>query len=102
MMSSDWQPGDLALKVCPGAYPGRWDVKPPRLRNGMYYVVREVFAGIGSNGPWTALVIDGPPSTWRRGAWNARGFRKIPPLTDEEREQFTADLNEPVKETACG
>lgn len=92
MMSSDWQPGDLALCARAAGTP---------LKRGRLYTVAEVWIGgtvsHGFSHNWEGV---GLRFGFERSSvnWCASRFRKINPLTDEEREQFTADLNEPVKE----
>jgi hypothetical protein len=88
-MADDWQAGDLALCVAPemdaksgGVYtvadvffdPGGWDTEP-----GVGLEFREI----------------GAPGFDGYDAWR---FRKIKPLTNEERDEFTADLRPPVRE----
>jgi hypothetical protein len=95
-MSADWQPGDLALCVKVGAPKQRvgYVSGHAKIRPGGIYVVEHVVSWFGVFG----LVIQNHHSAHPTRAWLSEGFRKIPPLTDEEREQFAADLN--VREPA--
>ncbi len=94
-MADDWKPGDLALCV------SRNPAYPPAVEWGSLFMVQEVWQGVlnlntGVLGKCFDLV--GVTRWGDNCAYDPRRFRKIKPLTDEEREQFAADLNvrEPV------
>lgn len=93
MSGDDWQKGDLALCV-------KQDSTGPRL-----LTVGAVYTVAGLNEDWVsdpdpqlglflAEVVSRGPS-W--DGFDSRRFRKINPLTDEERDEFLADLNVPVR-----
>lgn len=90
-MSDDWKPGDLALCVLGGparCFQGRLEnTHGTQTARGALYTVRKV-----SPSPYLpdalGVFVDGID-----GGWFPDRFRKIKPLTDEEREQFTANLN---------
>jgi hypothetical protein len=88
-MADDWKPGDLALCVRSGR-----SAYDPTRPGGVYTVERTLLDGDGV----LCLALKNSPNKGPdyNGHIAAR-FRKIKPLTDEEREQFTADLNTPVK-----
>lgn len=92
-MSDDWKPGDLALCVNDTPNP----FAPGDVRRGRIYTVsglrlgsvRHALFGTSSLGLYLAEVRSGS----NYGTFAARRFRKIKPLTDEEREQFAHELN---------
>ena len=88
-MSDDWAAGDLALCINDAACP--YYGSHPAKRRGRIYLVVEAL-------PRDGLRFDGIDSGSPSGGFWAGDFRKIEPLTDEEREQFAADLN--VREPA--
>lgn len=93
-MSDDWQPGDLALCVSEGVFS----------RAGAVYTVIDFVAGGGvkchrcGERNWltdTLLLVGITPEGSCSGGTASR-FRKIKPLTDEEREHELADLPVPA------
>jgi hypothetical protein len=98
-MSDNWQPGDLALCVKRGAWQfarsGRV-VEGDPVRSGGVYCVRRV--GFSRGDDLLTLWFEGIGGDLLRDSYAACRFRKIKPLTDEECEQFTAELNAPVRE----
>jgi hypothetical protein len=102
-MSADWQPGDLALCVNAGAMNGHGAFGAKVLRGGaIYTVVWIVPPALFADGSYEiGLVlaeVANPDPANTDGDFSPQRFRKIRPLTDEEREQFAADLN--VREPA--
>lgn len=87
-MAEDWQVGDLALCVWGERrsmpIPPNW--KSP-CKGGLYTVVKVTRGGHSLGLVLTDSHTDNPLG------WLASCFRKIKPLTDEEREQFFAELN---------
>jgi hypothetical protein len=94
-MADDWQVGDLAMLVTVGALnSSEWVcAKGEGMKPGMVFLV----ASVVRSSVWTALGFDNFKSSWRDGEWDARSFRKIRPLSDEERASFMADLDEPAR-----
>lgn len=91
-MADDWKPGDLALCVRGGI----------NSRAGRVYTVDDVIRpGEIRFAPdlqctllWNELcLVFAELPIIGRNACGASRFRKINPLSDEEREQFAADLN---------
>jgi hypothetical protein len=83
----DWQVGDLALCVTiefPGLLPSRI------LKVGKVYAVTSVRWSHGSQ--CTAIGLAEARSR-NRGDWHSALFRKIRPLSDDERDSFLADLD---------
>lgn len=94
-MADDWKPGDLAL--CVNAKPDRRDPRAYLLTVGRIYVVGAV--GARTVDRELALAFHELRSNQRQGwAFTIRRFRKIRPLTDEERGQFKRELNPPARE----
>lgn len=95
-MADDWKPGDLALCVNNASNP---KFGANELRVGATYVVTSVTPPapnpIFPRAP--GLHVAGARTRSERG-FSAYRFRKIKPLTDEEREQFVNELNTPAKE----
>lgn len=91
-MSDDWQVDDLALCVKRGVWRDKAGTPHNGLaRSGGIYTVRRV----GFSTSWQERVLwftDFPGDKWE-DSYCACRFRKIKPLTKEEREQFFADLN---------
>lgn len=74
-LSDDWRAGDLA--ECIG---NDWSVAPERRpKAGSRSLVVAVEPGHGRSGPGWGLVLARFP-----GAWDARGFRKVPPAAAAE------------------
>lgn len=95
-MSDDWKPGDLALCVN-----GQVGCEPP-LETGSVHTVAEVGWGISEHGEYQLiLVLDGIPRIrWGGRYWDAHDawrFRKIKPLTDEERNEALQELRTPER-----
>jgi hypothetical protein len=91
VMAEDWQVGDLALCV----EDHRNFLGCPEVRPGGVYTVDDLFCE-----DWTGqsgLVLKDRPSSHYSKAHAACRFRKIRPLSDEERDSFLADLDEPVR-----
>lgn len=87
----DWQVGDLALCV---ALTIR-NLAPSRiLRIGRVYTVTGV--RWSTREQCVALSLAEAKSRGLFGDWHAAVFRKINPLTEEERRSFLADLRQPV------
>lgn len=89
----DWAPGDLALCVNGEQ---NWICEHP-VRTGCVYTVATAFmtmCGVG-------LTLEEVEHPMAKG-YRASRFRKINPLTDEERDEFLADLNVPVREVRHG
>ncbi|GEM_PF-2904384 len=91
-MADDWQVGDLALCVRARRSP------LSTLKVGGIYEVDAIRwarnSSDGSHG--VGLMLVGRPRGWKGGSWiDGRNFRKIKPLTDEERKAFEADLRVP-------
>lgn len=93
-MSDNWQPGDLALCVR-NTDPVLGSTK--RVMPGRIYTVE--FPYWSSKGDGLGLMLVGVRSAMNCG-FHAFLFRKIKPLTDEEREEFLRELNTPARETA--
>jgi hypothetical protein len=96
-MSDDWKPDDLALCVRGGYLPFslRGLEMPQRGRIYTVSAIRPDCLFRGGRDFGLALT-NGPPNIDFSHTWPASRFRKINPLTDEERKQFAADLNERV------
>jgi len=93
----DWQVGDLALCVGIDDEPGTIEVAFDLAVGGVYTVCEvcsEPADIYGSD--WTGLNFEEDFSRDASSAWDAKFFRKIKPLTDEERDSFLADLDAPV------
>lgn len=88
-MADDWKPGDLALCV-----------RPELLASaGGVYTVAEVFWDCGSTDTTAGwgLIFSDLPATGNFDGYDAERFRKINPLTDEEREEALRDLKLPER-----
>lgn len=87
-MSDDWKPGDLALCV--------------RRDGGGFQPLRFIDPGEvvtvaeARNGGWPAIGLSFEESRGFFTFYDSRCFRKIKPLTDEEREQALRELRSPV------
>lgn len=96
-MADDWKPGDLALCVNNSTM-GGLNPHGRELTVGRAYRV----LAVTPPGDWACendgvgLVIDGPRNSGPDGDWHECRFRKINPLTDEEREDALRELNPPV------
>ena len=98
-MADDWQVGDLALCVSDGwvhtiKVGGDTGFRP---RVGSVHQVVEVASSADkrhSHWPAGILALAFPPSP--HAFFNVIFFRKIRPLTDEERRSFVAELDCPV------
>lgn len=82
----NWQVGDLALCVKGDAH----------IPCGAVHTVSEVLlaARVGLrfyDFPISARINYSPATAW----WDARAFRKVRPLSDEERASFLADIRVP-------
>lgn len=95
----DWQVGDLALCINEAPCP---IFGSALRRRGRVYLVIEVkvlkdYAGRDETG--LRMDRDNPVHPTRNiiGYSNAICFRKIRPLSDEERDSFVADLKHPVE-----
>jgi hypothetical protein len=89
-MADDWQAGDLALCVA-------LDAAPTALTVGRIYTVADLnLDWLDSEGLGLFLVEVSAGDGW--DGFKADRFRKIRPLTDEERDEFTTDLRTPVRE----
>jgi hypothetical protein len=96
----DWKPGELALCVREGVI---W-CGPLTAHTGEYAPQKGYCGEVVSTAP--SMMFDGEPcpsgcmdlvfADGRAGL--SQRFRRIPPLTDEERDEFLADLNVPVRE----
>ncbi|WP_367347556.1 hypothetical protein [Sphingobium yanoikuyae] len=92
-MADDWKPGDLALCVA-DRLPAPRDKPTKLLKVGRVYNVTSVRWSYGEQ-----CVAIGLAEVQSRGPfkdWHACIFRKIDPLTDEERDSFLADLRQPA------
>lgn len=94
-MSDDWKPGDLALCVNGVVNPEWSDAAHPQ--QGAVYTVTEVTRTAPANSMFPrgmGLFLAGLScaSLW---GFAAQRFRKINPLTDEERRQALEDLKLP-------
>ncbi len=86
-MADDWQIGDLALCV------DDTNLRQRLIRKGAIYRVNDLCHGEHVRfGPQIALHFEGVDDFMGHAAIR---FRKIRPLTDEEREAFEADLRVP-------
>jgi hypothetical protein len=85
-MADDWKPGDLALCV----KRGRWTEDGDGPQSGAVNLVLGVDRGPCGR---IYLKLEGWPDCDR---YSAVRFRKIKPLTDEEREQALQELKEPT------
>lgn len=95
-MADDWQIGDLALCVKNGQWydaDGGCEHYGIPIRSGMVLSVRRVGQAIGH--PCKALWLEGVEDRVSPAGFGSIRFRKIRPLTDEEREAFEADLRVP-------
>lgn len=90
-MSDDWKPGDLALCVNRDPGPGKRWLYGCKLRRGGIYTVEAVWRS-AQYGP--LLTVREVPCTSNSGGFGTCRFRKINPLTDEERDAFLAELKE--------
>jgi hypothetical protein len=90
----DWAPGDLALCVreTTGSIPSTWE---PSV-GGVYRVVE---ISDGATAGEIVLDLAEDPDRNDEAGWEADAFRKIKPLSDEERDEFLADLRTPAKHT---
>lgn len=96
-MADDWQPGDLALCV------GNENMPNAPVRVGAVYSVTDVegpYKFVGSARNWFGVGLRLAGVRFERNAeWDhlvaALYFRKIKPLTDEERDEFLADIKTP-------
>lgn len=93
-MSDDWKPGDLALAVRDGWCPVR--LQHMGIRKGGIYTVSAVAIRNDDYGRPT-LCIGLPHVREGEPGLNARWFRKINPLTDQEREEALRELSPPLK-----
>ena len=87
-MADDWQVGDLALCV------DDTNLRKGLIRKGGVYRVNDLCHGEHVRfGPQIALYFDGVDDIMGHAAIR---FRKIKPLTEEERRSFVAELDCPV------
>jgi hypothetical protein len=86
-MSDDWKPGDLAL--CVGEQDGDGPTFWEPVIGGTYHVAA---VEIAETGLFLELQED-PYAFDPSWGWGAEIFRKINPLTDEERDEFIRELN---------
>jgi hypothetical protein len=107
-MADDWQAGDTAVCVR-----GRGPLNgTARAADQCSPIKSALFPAVGSKWQVNAVEIHSSPE-WEDGqeavylnlagqpsdiAFDARCFRKIRPLTNEERDEFIADLRTPVRE----
>lgn len=84
----DWQVGDLALCVSFGPDAKHWLGTPGGPALGSIHVVDDL--DYDEDGLWLHF------SEWPEDGFFCLAFRKIRPLTDEERDSFLADLDEPI------
>jgi hypothetical protein len=94
----DWAPGDLALCV---RRDGGGKRALPFTQVGATYTVTTVV--ISPLWPAAGLGFESLPVKENDEgvtAYDSRCFRKIHPLTDEERDEFLADLRTPAKQDA--
>lgn len=91
-MADDWQIGDLALCVALTLnLPGYGNLAPSKiLRIGAIYTVNSLRWSVGHD--CLALGLAEVKSKGPFGDWHAAAFRKIHPLTDEDRDSFMAEL----------
>lgn len=93
----DWAVGDLALCVRGGKLAPALPHPYGAPVSGAIYKVDAVgstsFDGVDLPALWFA---NAPKNRNGEMVWSASRFRKIRPLTDEERESFLADLRVPV------
>lgn len=86
-MADDWAPGDLALCV---------RAEAPLIAGGVYIVASVIVAKPPySDAGQIGLFLTAVKLPSLSGAANASRFRKIRPLTDEERDEFLADIKTP-------
>lgn len=88
-MADDWQVGDLALCVSNGPDPDHWHRLDGGPKIGSIHAV--VSLDRDRRGFWLSF------EEWDGPSFLERGFRKIRPLTDEERDSFIVDLDVPSK-----
>lgn len=91
-MSWDWKPGDLAM--CVSIRLAHRPLPSEILKVGRIYTVNDV--RWSDKEQCLALGLDEARSRGKDGMWHAILFRKIDPLTDEERDSFLADLKMPA------
>ncbi len=91
-MSEDWVPGDLALCVA-NRLPPPHDKPSTIVRIGAIYTVVSVRWSVSEN--CACLGFAEVRSRGPIGDFHASAFRKIRPLTDEERAEFEADIRLP-------
>lgn len=92
---TDWQVGSIALCVKRGPWTIHGFNGP---RYGEVHIVRKVdFGGLLGCEDGVRLYLERWPGGLPSNSWAAQRFRKINPLTDEERESFLRELNEPVE-----
>lgn len=90
-MADDWKPGDLALCVDDSDHPDDVQTGWNAIKGAIYTVSAVEIWPCG-----TYLHLAEDPVPYDDSAWDAIRFRKIHPLTDEEREGFLADLKLPA------
>lgn len=93
-MADDWQVGDLALCVSHGPDPQDWAADTGGPAIGSVHIVTAV--------QWYPADRWNPEGVYLdfsefEDSFNSKGFRKIRPLSDEERDSFLADLRVPVE-----
>lgn len=104
MSGDNWQPGDLALCVRRGVVTygtTGWSGMRPEIREGACYTVADAGVLPDANGvPNFCLLLVEAQSPADHGGYSATRFRKIHPLSIEERNAEIRLLNTaPAKET---
>ena len=92
-MGDDWQPGDLALCVRGGNFPGGFAKETPRAGQ-IVTVERIVFVPTlqSPNGCWMIGSSELPPNNEGNHLWGAVRFRKIRPHTPDAEDAETIRL----------
>lgn len=89
-MSDDWKPGDLALCVDDKDYDG----EQMEVRHGAIYTVADLYDGYDEERDHVLVLIlrEVRPVDPEASGFEATCFRKINPLTPDERHEFLTDL----------
>lgn len=95
-MNDDWQAGDLALCVRGGIFGRAHSPEYPRPKSGKIYLVEGagmVDPPFNFNGERFGLWLkDAPFNINNERVWDARRFRKIRPLSEEEHREAIEEL----------
>lgn len=93
-MADDWQPGDLALAIEANPDPaGNFHIYKGSFYNVMRVLPDAEGEVIDNADEDVFLALEEDPERFSR-CWAAESFRKVPPLTEEEKREALRDLEQ--------